>query len=221
MQKEAEVETFSNSFLFILLKVLIVSSIGQNLMIIFIFNGRDKGLKSYIGPLILSEDVKWPKDRQLFHKASHLRPHEQRMNPRLSEERLILERGKCSSIVNGSHQNDPPPPPGGSGDKGMPQENTRFKETQKYLRENCYHCIKCITTTFLAAFMWRGPLNSVTLTTTTHKRSERVFDGMGTQVAVQMIDKCKIKMIQRGIHKMRDALPQRRGKRKKREDGST
>ena len=37
MKKEAEVETFSNCSLFVLLKVLIVSSIGQNLMIIFIF----------------------------------------------------------------------------------------------------------------------------------------------------------------------------------------
>ena len=134
---------------------------------------------------------------------------------------LSLNVANAAQLWMAATRMTPPPPPGGSGDKGMPQENTRFKETQKYLRENCYHCIKCITTTFLAAFMWRGPLNSVTLTTTTHKRSERVFDGMGTQVAVQMIDKCKIKMIQRGIHKMRDALPQRRGKRKKREDGST
>ena len=37
MKKEAEVETFSNGSLFVLLKVLIVISIGQNLMIIFIF----------------------------------------------------------------------------------------------------------------------------------------------------------------------------------------
>ena len=39
MKKEAEVEVekFSNVFLFVLLKVLIVLSIGQNLMIIFIF----------------------------------------------------------------------------------------------------------------------------------------------------------------------------------------
>ena len=35
MKKEAEVQTFSNDFLFVLLKVLIVSNIGQNLMINF------------------------------------------------------------------------------------------------------------------------------------------------------------------------------------------
>ena len=27
--------------------------------------------------------------------------------------------------------------------------------------KNCYHHIKCITATFLAALMWRRPLNSV------------------------------------------------------------
>ena len=37
MKKEAEVETFSNGFLFLLLKVMIVSSIGKSLMIIFVF----------------------------------------------------------------------------------------------------------------------------------------------------------------------------------------
>ena len=29
------------------------------------------------------------------------------------------------------------------------------------MRKSCYHRIKCITATFLAAFMWRRPLNSV------------------------------------------------------------
>ena len=29
------------------------------------------------------------------------------------------------------------------------------------MRKSCYHRIKCNTATFLAAFMWRRPLNSV------------------------------------------------------------
>ena len=33
--------------------------------------------------------------------------------------------------------------------------------TRKYLRKSCYHRIKCTTTAFLAALMWRRPLNSV------------------------------------------------------------
>ena len=33
--------------------------------------------------------------------------------------------------------------------------------THKYLGKSCYHRIKCATTTFLAALMWRRFLNSV------------------------------------------------------------
>ena len=33
--------------------------------------------------------------------------------------------------------------------------------TQKYLRKKLLHRIKCITAAFLAALMWRRPLNSV------------------------------------------------------------
>ena len=73
---------------------------------------------------------------------------------------------------------------------------TRRKETQKYLMESCYHRIKCIAATFLAAFMWRRPLNSSTvLATTTHRKPKRVSDGTNIQVRAQMINKCRIKMI--------------------------
>ena len=74
-------------------------------------------------------------------------------------------------------------------------EHTRRRGTQKYLMKNCYHCIECTAVTFLAALIWRRPLNSVALATTTHKKSGRVSDGTSTQVKGQMIKKCKIKMI--------------------------
>ena len=77
-------------------------------------------------------------------------------------------------------------------------------EIQKYLRENCYHCIECITTTFLAAFMWRRPLNSAALVTTTHRKPKKVFDGTGTQVRAQMINKWMIKMVQKELYNVRD-----------------
>ena len=86
----------------------------------------------------------------------------------------------------------------------MPLEHTRRKETQKYLGESCCHRIKCIVTTFLAAFMWRRPLNSVTLVTTTHRKAERLSDGTGTQVEAQMINKCRIKMFQRDLYNVRN-----------------
>ena len=76
--------------------------------------------------------------------------------------------------------------------------------TQKYLRESCYHCIECTAATFLAAFMLRRLLNSVILATTTHRKSERVFNGTGTQVNAQMINKCRIKMVQRELYNVKD-----------------
>ena len=59
-------------------------------------------------------------------------------------------------------------------------KHIRMMGTQKYLRESYYYRIECTATTSLAAFMWRKPLNSVALATTTHKKPKRVSDGTGT-----------------------------------------
>ena len=80
----------------------------------------------------------------------------------------------------------------------------RRKLQEKYLRESYYHHIKCITATFLAAFMWRRLLNSAALATTTHRRPKRVFDGTSTQVATQIIDKCRMKRVQEGLYNRKD-----------------
>ena len=53
--------------------------------------------------------------------------------------------------------------------------------------------------------MWRRPLNSTTLATTTHRKPERVSDGTGTQVRVRMINRWRVKMIQRRIYKVKDS----------------
>ena len=42
--------------------------------------------------------------------------------------------------------------------------------------------IKCTTATFLAAFMWRIPLNSTVLATTTHRKPKRMSDETDTHV---------------------------------------
>ena len=55
--------------------------------------------------------------------------------------------------------------------------------------------------TFPAALMWKGPVNSVTLATTTHRKMGEMSDGTGTQVKVQMINKCKVLMTSRGLYK--------------------
>ena len=51
--------------------------------------------------------------------------------------------------------------------------------------------------------MWRRPLNNAALANATHKKP-KVSDGTGTQVRVQMINKCRIKMVQREQYNVRD-----------------
>ena len=80
----------------------------------------------------------------------------------------------------------------------------RKNSQEKYLRESYYHRIKCIIATFLVTFMWRRSLNSAILTTTTHRRSEGVSDGTSTQVATQIINKCRVKKVQEGLYKGKD-----------------
>ena len=66
------------------------------------------------------------------------------------------------------------------------------------------------TSTLLAAFMWRRHLNSVTLANATHRRPGKVADGTSTQVKVQMINRCRVKMSQEGLYyKLKDS-PQKK-----------
>ena len=94
---------------------------------------------------------------------------------------------------------------GSSNDKNVYHKRIRMMRTQKYLRESCYHRIECTVATFLAAFMLRRPLNSASLATTTHKKPEKVSNGTDTQVRAQMINKYRIKMVQRELYNVRDS----------------
>ena len=118
-----------------------------------------------------------------------------------SEEEYLLGHDKYSSNMYLNNHGDLP---GNSSDKDVPYKRIRMMGTQKYIRESCYHCIECTTVTFLAVFMLRIPLNNAALTTTTHRKLERVSDGTGTQIKAQMINKCKIKMTQRKLYNVRD-----------------
>ena len=82
--------------------------------------------------------------------------------------------------------------------------NSERERNLKYLRKNCYHCIKCTAATFLVELMWRGPLNSAALATTTHKRLKGVSDGTGTQVEIQMINKCRVKMTRKELYNVEE-----------------
>ena len=66
--------------------------------------------------------------------------------------------------------------------------------------------------------MWKRRLNSATLVNATHRELRKVADGISTQVRVQMINRWRVKMIQKGLYKVGDS-PQKgdrkeRGKRK-------
>ena len=72
--------------------------------------------------------------------------------------------------------------PGNATERDMPYERTGRMGAQKYLKESCYHHIKCYVANFLTVLMWRKPLNSVALAISTHRRLEGVFDEIDTQV---------------------------------------
>ena len=74
------------------------------------------------------------------------------------------------------------------------------EENSKYLRKSCHYHIKCTAATFLAALMWRRPLNSAALVAATHRGLKRVSDGMGTQVGIQVINKCKVQIIRKSLY---------------------
>ena len=53
--------------------------------------------------------------------------------------------------------------------------------------------------------MWKRRLNSATLVNATHRELRKVVDGISTQVRVQMINRWKVKMIQKGLYKVGDS----------------
>ena len=73
-----------------------------------------------------------------------------------------------------------------------------------------------MTATFPAALMWRRLVNSVTLVTTTYRKMGEMSDGTGTQVKVQMINKCKVLMTSSVLYK-RGGSPHEEGDGKKEE----
>jgi len=56
-------------------------------------------------------------------------------------------------------------------------------------------------------------LNSIVLATATHRKLKWVSDETSTKVRAQMINKCRIKMTQRGLYNRRD--PPSKGEEKK------
>ena len=56
------------------------------------------------------------------------------------------------------------------------------------------------------AFIWTRPQNSAISVTATHRMTERVPDGTGTQVWAWMFNKWKAKIVQRGLYNRKNSL---------------
>ena len=67
-----------------------------------------------------------------------------------------------------------------STERDVHYKRTGRRGARKGLRKSCCHRIECPTANFLATFMWRRPLNSAALATTTHRKPEMVYDGTNT-----------------------------------------
>ena len=132
---------------------------------------------------------------------SSLESHRQEMSGRRSEEEFLLGYDRYRSDV---YFNDE------SNLRRSPSDGTCLiniregRESKKYLKKSCYFRIEWSAAIFLAAFMWRRPLNSVFLATATHRGSGGVSDGTGTQMRAYLIDKCRIKMVWRMLYNVRN-----------------
>ena len=119
------------------------------------------------------------------------------------EEEYLLRYDKYSSNMYSNNRGDFS---GSSNDKDAYHKCIRMMGTQKYLRESCYHRIECTAATFLSAFMLRRPLNNTALTTTIHRKLEGVSDGTDTQIRSQLINNCRVKMVQNELYNVRPSV---------------
>ena len=62
-------------------------------------------------------------------------------------------------------------------------------------------------------------MNSATLANATHRELEKVADGTSNRVRVQVINRWRVKMIQKGLYKVGNS-PRREGEKKKEQDSN-
>ena len=83
-----------------------------------------------------------------------------------------------------------------------PSKYIKGKETQNISAKAATTTLNVSQLLSWLHLMKRRPLNSATLATVTHKKLIMVSDGIGAQVGVWMINKCKAQMIGEGLYNM-------------------
>ena len=71
-----------------------------------------------------------------------------------SKEKYLIGHDKYSSNMYSNNQGDLS---GNSSDKDVHHKRIRMMGTQKYLRESCYHRIKCTITTLILHLCGKNP----------------------------------------------------------------
>ena len=132
----------------------------------------------------------WRRDRKIYRKRERERERERLKNSVIRvRDALIRLLGHtnmgpmCAPSTVKSH-------PRQTWVVGWASHSGKEENVRRPGRSHNYR-IKCKETTFSAALMWRGQANSVTLASVTHRKIRWMSDGTGTQVKVQMVNKCK------------------------------
>ena len=106
----------------------------------------------------------------------------------------LLERAKYKPNMHPIHNKE-------SFQTNMGNKDKPHKARRRKKRKNVQGATT--TATFPAALMWRRQANNVTLANATHRKIRWMSDGTGTQVRVQMVNKCKVLINLRRLYKRR------------------
>ena len=99
-----------------------------------------------------------PRSRKMFGKAPQHVVMQRNIQRYQSERVILLGPDECQSS---KLRLDLGNLLGKSSNENRLQVCKEGIRTRKYLGKSCYHRIKCTTAAFLAALMWRKPLNSI------------------------------------------------------------
>ena len=94
----------------------------------------------------------------MIGKASQWMVMQGKIRRQWSERVILVGPDECQSDKHSLDLNNLP---GDSNNEGRLQVRKEVIKHRNILGKSCYHRIKCTAATFLAALMWKRPLNSV------------------------------------------------------------